>query len=189
MLPITDPRARGEFLYYVLQDGGCWEWLRAKDAYGYGVLSTGSKRVLAHRYSFTLFRGPIPEGLVIDHLCRNPSCVNPSHMEAVTLQENTRRGLGVVRWTHCKRGHPMTPENLSMRRDGSRHCGVCARFMMAALRAKYRARARSASSDGSDCPSLAPANVRPNDQPPSAGQGSAKWRPTRYPLPSRHLSY
>ena len=73
----------------------CWFWLKATDRTGYGVKMVGGrsgKLVRAHRYYYELSKGPIPEGLTIDHLCRIRCCVNPEHMEPVTLKENSKRG-------------------------------------------------------------------------------------------------
>ena len=71
---------------------GCWEWLGCKNGQGYGNFRAGRSGMrAAHRYSYTRHRGPIPPGLVLDHLCQNPGCVNPHHLEAVTAGENQRR--------------------------------------------------------------------------------------------------
>jgi hypothetical protein len=72
---------------------GCWPWLAATNNRGYGVTSRGGRgtRIYAHRLAWELERGPIPEGLTIDHLCRNRGCINVRHMEVVTLAENIRR--------------------------------------------------------------------------------------------------
>lgn len=91
----------------------CWEWLGAT-ANGYGQIRWGPppshKREQAHRVSYALARGAIPEGLVIDHLCKNRPCVNPAHLEVVTVKENTARGDSpqaiFLRKGVCKRGHP-----------------------------------------------------------------------------------
>lgn len=71
---------------------GCWKWLGARDSKGYGRLQYELGQYLAHRFSYAARHGEIPEGLTIDHLCRNTGCVNPSHMELVTPGENARRG-------------------------------------------------------------------------------------------------
>lgn len=69
----------------------CWNWLASKGKGGYGLFKVDNNMVLAHRYAYTQLKGPIPEGYTLDHRCVNPSCVNPSHLEAVTLQENILR--------------------------------------------------------------------------------------------------
>jgi hypothetical protein len=71
----------------------CWNWQRYKDDKGYGVIKRRGQNYQAHRYFYEKHNGKIPEGLQLDHLCRNTSCVNPDHLEPVTGAENTRRGL------------------------------------------------------------------------------------------------
>jgi hypothetical protein len=84
--------------------------------------------VFAHRFAWETFVGPIPEGLVIDHVlaagCTHRNCVNPDHLEPVTQLENMWRGLHTQK-THCANGHPRTTENTIYRRDGSRRCRRC----------------------------------------------------------------
>jgi hypothetical protein len=107
----------------------CWPWSGGTST-GYGRLWVpGVGHVPAHRISYEALRGPIPAGLVIDHLCRNRACINPAHLEPVTLKENILRGEGMAarraRQTHCKRGHPLSGANLYRYRDGRRDCRAC----------------------------------------------------------------
>lgn len=110
---------------------GCWEWSGARNNLGYGQLTIGVRtREYAHRYSYRLHKGPIPEGLELDHLCRHPWCVNPEHLEAVTHAENIRRGhFKRSGKTHCPSGHPYSGPNLSVRHRGDgrqfRMCRTC----------------------------------------------------------------
>lgn len=112
-------------------NSGCWLWMAASDKHGYGRLGSGSKLVLAHRFSYELHNGPIPSGLQLDHLCRVPACVNPAHLEPVTPGENVRRGNAGkynADKTHCKRGHPLSGGNLRIETTGSRRCRACLRL-------------------------------------------------------------
>ncbi len=106
----------------------CWEWQAKTTRGGYGLYLLNGKWQMAHRVAFEMIRGPIPTGLQLDHLCRNPRCVRPDHLEPVSGQENILRGNGPAainaRKNHCKRGHPLTPENTWTWR-GERACKVC----------------------------------------------------------------
>ena len=110
----------------------CWAWLGSL-ANGYGSITIGGRTVSAHRVAFELAHGTIPVGLTIDHLCRNKLCVNPAHLEAVTMRENTLRGSGRsavnARKTHCQNGHPLVGQNvrIELSRWGfpSRRCRAC----------------------------------------------------------------
>lgn len=93
---------------------GCWEWQGTISKTGYGVMSINNKSTKAHRASYEVLFGEIPERLVIDHLCRNKICVNPWHLEPVTIAENNRRAAPFRKEkTHCPSGHEYTPENTS----------------------------------------------------------------------------
>ncbi|MFB7618507.1 HNH endonuclease signature motif containing protein [Kitasatospora sp. NPDC056181] len=92
--------------------GACRLWTGAVTTSGYGKFKAEGKTVRAHRFAYQQAHGAIPGGLVIDHLCRVPLCVNAAHLEAVTNRENTLRGTGTsaanARMTHCSKGHPLT---------------------------------------------------------------------------------
>lgn len=100
---------------WVLQENGCWEWIGRSITNGYGQVKMNGCTRRAHRIVYERVKGPIPQGLTLDHLCRNRRCVNPDHLEPVTNRENLRRGMGLparnARKTHCVRGHEFTPEN------------------------------------------------------------------------------
>ena len=113
------------------QENGCWYWTGTKDRLGYGRVHDARDHCqrLAHRIGYELFKGPIPEGLMLDHLCRNPSCVNPDHLEAVDAFTNQARGETLtarnLAKTHCPHGHPYSGENLMIKKDGTRACRTC----------------------------------------------------------------
>jgi hypothetical protein len=112
---------------------GCHLWAGVLGDTGYGRFTQrlGNKtfNVQAHRFAYEHAKGPIPAGMEIDHLCRVRVCVNPDHLEAVTRKENWRRSNGTsatnARKTHCKRGHPLSGENLYVTPQGYRQCRTC----------------------------------------------------------------
>ena len=109
----------------------CWEWTGATNGLGYGQLGMSRghrpRNVYAHRVSYELSRGSIPEGMEVDHLCHNPRCVNPDHLQIVSHQDNMRRSKAATK-TACKRGHDWTdPRNVYFRKNGTRYCAECAR--------------------------------------------------------------
>jgi hypothetical protein len=113
-------------------NSGCWLWTGACCGHGYGRFSPKKGRMhIAHRFSYTNYVGPIPENLQIDHLCRVRSCVNPSHLEAVSARENTLRSAGVTasnyRKTHCPKGHEYDFKNTYITAIGGRRCRTCQR--------------------------------------------------------------
>lgn len=115
--------------------GGCWLWIGCKTAAGYGRMGAYADEHYVHRLSYEHHVGPIPEGLVIDHLCRVRNCVNPDHLEPVTRRENGRRGETPwgdnARKTHCIRGHEFTDDNTYRKPSAplERQCRVCNRIL------------------------------------------------------------
>jgi hypothetical protein len=113
-------------------NSGCWIWTGAATAAGYGQMVANRKHRYAHRISYEMHVGAIPNGLELDHRCRNTFCVNPDHLEPVTHAENVRRGLGPERAgkrqrdkTRCPNGHPYTEGNIYYRANGNRDCRIC----------------------------------------------------------------
>jgi len=108
----------------------CWLWAAGINSLGYGKFQIGKKSCFAHRVSYELSIGPIPEGLSLDHLCRVRHCVNPAHLEPVTQRENIMRGNGIAAKeaakTHCPKNHPYDEENTRNYR-GKRFCKACNR--------------------------------------------------------------
>ena len=104
----------------------CWLWTAAPIGWrGYGQFYLKGKPVVAHRLAYEFFTGnSIPIGLVIDHLCHNPPCVNPKHLEPVTNKENARRGDG-TRDTYCRNGHERTEKNTYTSPANNRQCKDC----------------------------------------------------------------
>lgn len=109
--------------------GFCWNWTGARKKYGHGHLKWQGRYQQAHRVIYELLVGPIPAAHHVDHLCRNPPCVNPDHLEPVPPRTNYNRGYSPPginsRKTHCYQGHEFTPGNTRTSKDNERTCRTC----------------------------------------------------------------
>jgi len=107
----------------------CWDWLGLKNERGYGRFWMNGKLRKAHVVAYGWLIGRIPEGMELDHLCRNTSCVNPSHLQPVTHAENVRRGASPAAKNQarakCVNGHPFSGKNLYLYKGIHRHCRTC----------------------------------------------------------------
>lgn len=126
-------------------NSGCHLFTGALSTAGYGQIGVNRRVLYAHRVAYELYVGPIPDGMVIDHLCRVRCCVNPAHLEVVSHRENILRGNGYsarnARAAACPRGHPRTDDGMYVLRDGTRRCRPC---HQADSRARYAARKKAA---------------------------------------------
>lgn len=120
---------------FTVSETGCWEWSASCTKAGYGQVMVGGKQRYSHRLFYERFKGPIPEGLQLDHLCRNKRCCNPSHLEVVTGRVNVRRSTAPPAAnavaTHCLNGHAFTEANTftySGKYGPKRQCRECKRL-------------------------------------------------------------
>lgn len=118
----------------VVDENGCWNWQGAKSSSGYGQVCLGPKKLLTHRVMVWDDGRDIPDGMQVDHLCRNRGCCNPAHLEVVTPSENVRRGEAGKRtreraeaMTHCLNGHRYSDETVYRDKQGKRTCQECRR--------------------------------------------------------------
>jgi hypothetical protein len=133
MSAFGDPRLPTRFWEKVADRGNCWEWIAARDPLGYGRFWWKNQMRLAHRVAYVALVGEHASDLELDHLCRNPSCLRPDHLEPVSHALNLLRGntfsAANAAKTHCKRGHPLNGPNLIVRikPDGRRYraCRTC----------------------------------------------------------------
>jgi HNH endonuclease len=133
------PQARWESILsrLLITESGCWEWAGARDKQGYGRAGYGPRRAgtgLVHRMVYHHVVGTLPDGLELDHTCRNRACANPAHLEPVTHRVNVQRGVAganllalAAAVTHCPQGHPYDEANTYRRRNrpNSRECRIC----------------------------------------------------------------
>jgi hypothetical protein len=151
------------FFLSVRKTGNCWEWEGLK-ARGYGVFRAFNRNWFAHRFLYELTGGPLKADEALHHLCGNPGCVSPFHLQPLPAGVHTLIGNGITaqnkRKTHCKRGHELTPENLYPRTNGARVCRQCAKDRH---RETYQSRGRGSPSSRTHCSrghSYSPENTR-----------------------------
>jgi hypothetical protein len=129
---VAPRKTEWERFWEKVEIGDCWEWLAVRTTHGYGqFMRSGPGSRLAHRWTWETLVGPVPEGLDLDHLCRNRACCNPDHLEPVTRRVNQLRGATTVaaafKATHCQHGHAWTPENSGVQDGTGRYCRPCKR--------------------------------------------------------------
>jgi hypothetical protein len=159
----TSAQIEARFWTKVMKTSDCWPWVAGIHRSGYGIFRVHDKQVYAHRYSYELHKGPIPAGLVLDHLCHgwasecvsgdsclHRRCVRPEHLEAVPFAENIHRGNTLAAEnaakTHCPVGHPYDEGNTIITAEGWRVCRTCRRRREADFRARAATSGRVARS-------------------------------------------
>lgn len=138
------------FFYLVPEPNtGCWLWLGTIDFGGYSQIKFNGRSVSAHRVMYELVNGELPSEVHLDHLCRTRSCVNPEHLDEVSLVENVARGTSdaavVIRTGYCKRGHEFVGRNVRVRAlTGERQCAECRRELSRTPKARAAQRSYNA---------------------------------------------
>ncbi len=152
LLPLKEKSSdKDRFLSFIDRENnaaGCWKWIGNVQHHGYGTFAFKnagfkSKAIRAHRASYILFKGDIPQGMLVRHLCNNKLCVNPDHLELGTAADNSRdyKEAGYGRSTHCRSGnHLLEGENLYVDPDGGRHCRACENERMRTPEGTYQQR-------------------------------------------------
>lgn len=145
---------------------GCWLWDGSRDSKGYGQYRDPetNRNLRAHRVCYEFNVGPIPDGMELDHKCRNRACVNPDHLEPVSHHVNTLRGIGpsavnAVK-THCPKGHKYGTDRTRINPNGSRHCRECDRIAHDEKRRRKGITKRRIGA--AECPYGHPKNLRAN---------------------------
>jgi len=145
---LADEKTQQRFWKHVSKTEGCWQWL-GWTTRGHGRFKIGLQRYAAHRLAYTWAKGKIPNGLTLDHKCRNRGCVKPDHLEPVTVVENVLRGESVpaknARKTTCVRGHALKGHNASYREYAGRterRCRICYNRFLCERRARRKAEGR-----------------------------------------------
>lgn len=149
----------------LVSQSGCWEYAKTSRAWndGYRQISVGTnaegRAVMkyAHRVSYELHIGPIPEGMQLDHLCKNRCCVNPDHLEPVTPRENLMRSADThaarnIAKTHCPQGHPYDADNTGINKRGGRYCKTCNSAQVLARYHRNKQPNRGKPGDRTECP-------------------------------------
>ncbi|WP_394253683.1 HNH endonuclease signature motif containing protein [Arthrobacter pityocampae] len=126
----------------LVDDAGCWVFQGAKNSKGYGSVRVDGASLSTHRVMYELDKGPIPDDMDVDHLCRVRACCNPEHLEAITRQIHATRSLAAQK-DHCKKGHPLAGDNLRVVTRGTRTSRVCIKCARAANR-EFMRRSREA---------------------------------------------
>ena len=125
VMPKREPTLDRFLRKFMVSESGCHQWTAATQKDGYAIISDAGKPVLAHRWSYQHFIGPIPDGLTVNHRCRNRPCVNPDHLELLTHADNVRYSADLGAYQAgdtCRRGHAWDGHFKS---TGARRCVRC----------------------------------------------------------------